>query len=177
MPSPRSAAVSLRPATPQDRLLLEAWDRDPAVEAASGTDGRMDWARDLSRDVDWREILIAEEAGRPFGLVVTIDAAREETHYWGDVERGVHAIDIWVGAPGDRGRGLGGETMRQALARAFRDPSVTAVLVDPLVENRRAHRFYERAGFRRVEERTFGGDDCVVYRIERDVFEQRRQAA
>jgi aminoglycoside 6'-N-acetyltransferase len=44
---------------------------------------------------------------------------------------------------------------------------VTAVLIDPLAGNTRARRFYERQGFRFVGERTFGGDNCAVYRLER----------
>ena len=44
---------------------------------------------------------------------------------------------------------------------------VTAVLVDPLAANERAHRFYERLGFRRIERRLFGADDCFVFRLAR----------
>ena len=57
--------------------------------------------------------------------------------------------------------------MQLALARCFADPAVTAVLVDPLVSNTRVHRFYERLGFRCVERRQFGEDDCFVYRLSR----------
>lgn len=58
--------------------------------------------------------------------------------------------------------------MQLALARCFADPSVTAVLVDPLVSNTRVHRFYERLGFQWVEHRQFGDDDCFVYRLNRE---------
>jgi aminoglycoside 6'-N-acetyltransferase len=44
---------------------------------------------------------------------------------------------------------------------------VTAVIIDPLAANTRAHRFYERLGFRFVERRGFGDDDCFIYRLER----------
>ena len=57
--------------------------------------------------------------------------------------------------------------MKLALARCFADPSVTAVLIDPLTSNTRAHRFYERLGFTFVEHRRFGKDDCSVYRLDR----------
>lgn len=49
----------------------------------------------------------------------------------------------------------------------FAEPAVTAVLVDPLVSNQRAHRFYERLGFQRRDRRQFGPDDCYVYRLDR----------
>lgn len=41
------------------------------------------------------------------------------------------------------------------------------MLIDPLASNERSHRFYERLGFRFVERRSFGEDDCFVYRLER----------
>ena len=57
--------------------------------------------------------------------------------------------------------------MALALARCFDDPSVSAVLINPLASNTRAHRFYERIGFRFLERRRFGDDECFVYRLER----------
>lgn len=57
--------------------------------------------------------------------------------------------------------------MRAAPDRSFADPTVRAVLVDPLAGNERAHRFCRRCGFRPLERRTFGDDDCLVHRIGR----------
>jgi aminoglycoside 6'-N-acetyltransferase len=62
--------------------------------------------------------------------------------------------------------------MALALARCFDDPSVLAVLVDPLASNTRSHRFYERIGFRFLEPRRFGTDECFVYRLERADYMQ-----
>jgi aminoglycoside 6'-N-acetyltransferase len=57
--------------------------------------------------------------------------------------------------------------MQQAIERCFADPSVKAILVDPLEGNERAHRFYERLGFEFVVNRSFGDDHCYVYRRSR----------
>lgn len=160
--------MRLRPATPADVPTLIRWDTQPHVVEAVGPDaGQFDWAAEIPRCVDWRAILIGEADNRPVGVVVIIDPAREESHYWGDVGPGLRAIDIWLGEAGDLGRGLGSTMLRQALARCFADPSVGAVLVDPLARNSRAHRFYQRLGFRPVGRRTFGEDDCLVHRLER----------
>jgi aminoglycoside 6'-N-acetyltransferase len=80
---------------------------------------------------------------------------------------GDRARDLWIGDAADLGKGCGTEMMRLALERCFADPSVTAVLIDPLAANTRAHRFYERLGFRFVERRRFGNDHCFVYRLDR----------
>jgi predicted 3-demethylubiquinone-9 3-methyltransferase (glyoxalase superfamily)/RimJ/RimL family protein N-acetyltransferase len=163
--------MRLRLATPGDLALLRAWDREPHVVAATGG-GDFEWeAEELARTVPWREFLIAEVEGRPIGVLQIIDPEAEETHYWGAVAPGLRAIDIWIGPAADLGRGHGAEMMRLALGRCFADPSVTAVLIDPLAGNTRAHRFYERIGFRAVGPRRFGDDDCIVYRLERGAFE------
>jgi hypothetical protein len=79
----------------------------------------------------------------------------------------LRAIDIWIGEADDLGRGHGTRMMRLAVARCFADPAVTAILIDPLESNTRAHPFYERLGFRYVEHRWFGEDYCRVYRLDR----------
>ncbi|MFS8641088.1 MAG: acetyltransferase, partial [Symbiobacteriaceae bacterium] len=120
----------------------------PHVVAAAPND---DWAWEieLGRNPEWRELLIAELDGRPIGFIQIIDPVREDSHYWGkDVADALRAIDIWIGEADDLGRGLGTRMMELALARCFADPSVSAVLVDPLASNVRAHRFYRRLGFR-----------------------------
>jgi len=160
--------IGLRRATPADIPMLQAWDGKPHVMAATGSHaGASDWAHEIALAVPWWEVLIAEAGGRPVGLVRIIDPAEEETHYWGDCGPDLRAIDIWIGEEADHGRGLGSGIMRAALARCFANPSVTAVLIDPLARNVRARRFYERLGFKEVGPRRFGEDDCVVYRFER----------
>jgi aminoglycoside 6'-N-acetyltransferase len=163
--------IALRPAVAADVALLRHWDRQPHVVAADPND---DWAWEveLDRSPHWREQLIAEIDGRPLGFLQIIDPAREDSHYWGEVPPGLRAIDIWIGAAADLGKGYGTQMMRLALDRCFKDPAVSAVLIDPLAANTRAHRFYARLGFRFVERRRFGSDDCFVYRLERGDWRQ-----
>ena len=97
-----------------------------------------------------------------------IDPAREESRYWGDCPAGLRAIDIWIGEADYLGRGLGTLMMPQTIDRCFSEPEVEGVLIDPMASNERARRFYERLGFRFVERRRFGSDDCAVYRISRE---------
>ena len=166
--------VTLRRARADDIPRLEAWDTQPHVIAATGDDDAIDWTEELSRDAAWTQTLIGAEDGRAFGVVQIIDPREEETHYWGDVEPHLRALDIWIGEAADLGRGLGTDLMRLTLERCFAAPDVTAVLIDPLESNVRARRFYERLGFVEVGPRRFGDDDCMVYRLERAQWEQRQ---
>ncbi len=158
--------MRLRPAKPSDLELLRRWDRQTHVSAATaGSD--WGWEVELRRSPGWRELLIAERDSRPVGFVQIIDPATEDSHYWGDVAANQRAIDIWIGEPADLNKGYGSAMMRFALERCFASTEVTGVLVDPLAGNIASHRFYQRLGFRLVERRSFGGDDCFVFRLER----------
>jgi len=159
--------MELRRATPADAALLAYWDTKPHVIAATGDDDVEDWERELPREVPWREYLIGEEDGRPIGFVAIIDAREEESHYWGDAEPNLRAIDIWLGEEADLGQGYGSAMMRLAIEHCFADQDVTAILIDPLTRNTRAQRFYARHGFSVVGPRRFGDDDCTVMRLGR----------
>jgi len=161
--------MNLRSATLADVELLRRWDEQAHVIASDPND---DWGWDveLSRSPNWREQLIAEVDGRPVGFVQIIDPQREDSHYWGDVPANLRAIDIWIGNESDLGKGHGTRMMELALSRCFSESSVAAVLIDPLASNSRAQRFYERLGFRFLERRRFGVDECFVYRLERSDY-------
>jgi aminoglycoside 6'-N-acetyltransferase len=160
--------VKFRPATPDDLELLRVWDRQPHVIAAKGNED-WQWGKELARSPDWREQLIAEVGGRPIGFVEIIDPSHEDSHYWECVAEGHRAIDLWIGEKADLDRGYGTQIMKQAIARCFAGPTVTAILVDPRDCNARAHRFYERLGFEYVVHRQFGEDSCFVYRLNRPI--------
>jgi Acetyltransferase (GNAT) domain len=98
----------------------------------------------------------------------------EPTHYWGEIEPNLRAIDSWIGAQTDRGQGYGAEMMRLAHAHCFADTAVQAIVVDPLASNTRAIAFYQRLGYVAVERRMFGDDDSLVLRLTRRAWERRR---
>lgn len=158
--------IILRAATPDDLKLLQYWDEQPHIINSDPNDD-WQWEEELTRSPEWREQLIAELDGRPIGFIQIIDPAHEDSHYWGEVPANLRAIDIWIGEESDLGKGYGTQMMNLALDRCFVEPNVTAILIDPLVSNTRAHRFYERFGFQQIERRQFGDDDCFVYRLNR----------
>lgn len=119
---------------------------------------------------------MAEAEGRPIGFIQVIDPHEEETHYWGDVEPNLRAIDIRIGEEEYLGKGYGTEMMIQALEICFGNPDVKAVLIDPLESNTRAIYFYRKLGFEFLEKRTFGEDECLVLRIMRERWERKKHS-
>ena len=144
--------IKLRPAGIKDLELLKYWDSKQHVIDCDPDDD-WNWELELKRDPEWREQLVAEKDGRPIGFIQIIDPLLEETQYWQTEARNTRAIDIWIGEESDLGKGMGTEMMKLALIRCFEDPNVTAVYVDPLKSNTKAHRFYQKLGFQFVEER------------------------
>lgn len=175
----RPTSVRLRRATLADAPTLSRWSRDRDVIAATTDDpdadaafGGADWAEELAADCEHSFHLIAEEDGRPVGAMQVVDPHLEPTHYWGPIEPGLRAIDVWIGDAADRGRGLGARMMREAHALCFADPSVSAIVIDPLESNARAIRFYLRLGYVDEGARLFDGDDrCRVMRLTRAAWD------
>lgn len=174
--------LRLRDATTADIPTLEFWDTQPQVIACSTDDpdattafDGIDWGEEIAMAADlgpevWR-VLIAEVAGpdrpwRPIGALQVIDPHREPTHYWGDIEPNLRAIDIWIGEPDMLGAGWGTVMMHSVIDEIAENSAVTAIVIDPLVSNVRAHRFYQRLGFQVVGPRHFDEDHCLVHRLE-----------
>lgn len=165
--------LRLRPATFADRATLEHWNTFQHVIDSGALDDGLDWSVELGQDADWQETLLAEVDGVPIGVVQVIDPLREATHYWGEVEPNLRAIDIWIGPRERLGRGHGTEMMTIALDRCFSDSAVTAVIIDPVRSNEGAIRFYRRLGFVDDHE-TVLDDETLVMRLDRHVWVSSR---
>jgi aminoglycoside 6'-N-acetyltransferase len=165
--------INLREATLKDLSLLQHWDAQPHTIASDPNDD-WNWEVELQHNPSWREQLVAELNGRPIGFIQIINPLLEETHYWGDTEPNQRAIDIWIGEAADLGKGYGTIMMQLATERCFSDNTTTQILIDPLVSNTRAHKFYERLGFEFVEQRKFDEDDCYVYKLTRERWQSKK---
>jgi aminoglycoside 6'-N-acetyltransferase len=175
--------ITLRPATHDDIPTLERWDENDHVIMATTDDidapkafGDLYWPDEFALIAPDYQYFIAEDDGRPIGAMQMIDPHTESTHYWGECEPGLRALDIWIGEEADLGRGFGSEMMRLAFELCFADPAVTAIIIDPLASNTRAHTFYQRLGFVPEGIRAFGEDDedvCLVHRLTRAVWREK----
>ncbi|MBU1345981.1 MAG: acetyltransferase [Alphaproteobacteria bacterium] len=177
---PPHTTVRLRPATPDDARLLAAWDREPHVIACSSDDpdaevafDGVEWADELSNSAYELDYRIAEVDGRPVGVLAICDPHTEPSHYWGEIEPNLRAIDIWIGPAEWLNRGVGTRMMTETIEACFADPTITGIVIDPLNSNTAAHRFYQRLGFVAEGRRMFDRDDCLVHRLTRAVWESR----
>lgn len=163
-----------------DVPVLEHWDQQAHVISATSDDpeatkafGDTYWPDELALVAPDYQYLMAERDGRPIGAMQIIDPHTESTHYWGNIEPNLRAIDIWIGSPEDLGKGYGEAMMRQAFQLCFSEPTVTAIVIDPLYSNKRACKFYQRLGFVAEQRRIFEDDDCLVHRLTRAAWKDR----
>lgn len=167
-----NALIKLRSATINDLKLLKHWDTNQHVIDCDPEDD-WNWEIELNRNPKWREQLIAELNKEPIGFVQIIDPYEEETHYWGEVEQNKRAIDIWIGEKENLNKGYGTIMMKQVIERCFENPNINGILIDPIKTNTKAHRFYERLGFKFLDERIFEDTLCYVYELKKSVYNNK----
>lgn len=86
---------------------------------------------------------VIEEGERGVGYIQWWQRTRDEEDSWWA------GIDIFIGEPEARERGLGTEAVRMLLAYLLEVRRLHRVTIDPETANTRAIRSYEKAGFRR----------------------------
>lgn len=130
--------MQLRPATPEDAALLEAWRNDPEARrfsfsgAAVGGAEHMEWLR-RSLSSARRRIWIGESDGRPVGQIRL------------DLEGGGIAVVHLAVAPDHRGEGIA-TAMLHAVTE--HEPwGVSRLRAEVIAANTASLRTFEKAGF------------------------------
>jgi aminoglycoside 6'-N-acetyltransferase len=141
--------LRFRPIEERDLPDILRWLADPEVREFYGDpDETVEEAREHFMEPDvtpcWRFVIEehTHEGTRGVGEIQYYHP------YPGDEWTWSAGIDIFIGEPDARGRGLGTEAVRTMLAHLFEVKRLHRVTIDPEVANRRAIRCYEKAGFR-----------------------------
>lgn len=143
----RRPSYEFRPATPVDLPMLRQWLRTPEVIRWWGDPEEQ--AALLQEDLNEPRMVmrIVSFEGGPFAY-----AQDYAVHVWPQLHFahlpfGARAIDSFIGEPDMIGRGHGSAFLR-LLAERLRAEGAPVVAIDPDIENLRARRAYEKAGFR-----------------------------
>ena len=88
--------------------------------------------------------------GRPVGYLQYYPVTEPEDY---ELENagGTWGLDLWIGEPELWSQGIGTATLRLVLGYLFEHEGAANVVIDPRVENVRAVRCYEKAGFAKVK--------------------------
>jgi aminoglycoside 6'-N-acetyltransferase len=144
------SAYTFRLVTRDDLPMLHGWLNEPHVRRWwIGPDEQLGI---IAADIDRPgvELFIVSLAGRPFAYIQAYDP-----HAFGalpDQPPGTRGVDTFIGPPDHVHVGHGPRFLA-----AFCDRLIAAgaprVVIDPDVDNHAAIRAYEKAGFRRIDER------------------------
>jgi len=140
-------SYTFRPAALRDLPLLERWLRTPEVVRWWGDP--QEQAALLREDLGEPRMVmrIVSLAGRPFAYAQDYDVHVWPQPHFAGLPPGSRSIDSFIGEPDMIGRGHGSAFLR-LLAERLRAEGAPVVAIDPDVENFRARRAYEKAGFR-----------------------------
>jgi aminoglycoside 6'-N-acetyltransferase len=131
----------------QDIPMLSAWLRTPEAARWWGDPDQQAvlLRADLSESRMAMEIVSFDR--RPFAYCQHYDVHAWPQPHFAALPAGSRAIDAFIGDPGMIGRGHGAAFLKM-LASRLREEGAPLVAIDPAIENGRARRAYEKAGFR-----------------------------
>jgi aminoglycoside 6'-N-acetyltransferase len=143
----RMHSYAFRPVVPEDVALLQRWLRTPDVVRWWGKSDEQEAL--LREDLDEPRMVmrIVSFEGRPFAYAQDYAVHVWPQPHFATLPPGSRAIDSFIGEPKMIGRGHGSAYLRQ-LAERLRAEGAPVVAIDPDVDNLRARRAYEKAGFR-----------------------------
>lgn len=140
----------------EDIPTMARWLSDPRVLAYyEGRDNPHDEAKVqdvfFARKEENEAACLFSYEGKPLGYVQFYPVPPEELSALGyDAAEAVYGMDQFIGEPEYWNRGIGSLMIRVVVRYLFTECGATRVIMDPVVENERAIRAYEKCGFRRV---------------------------
>jgi aminoglycoside 6'-N-acetyltransferase len=141
---------------PEDYAPLARWLTDPRVlEFYDGRDNPFPLERVKEK---YSPRVLSEEGVipcimifecKPVGYLQFYPAEPAEFQF--DEHGKVWALDLFIGEPEYWGKGVGTQFIRLLLGYLFEQHGADWVIIDPHVDNERALRSYEKAGFRKLK--------------------------
>ena len=149
--------ITFRLATINDKPLIKQWWTKPHVMEFWDNSASM-WnnvANYLQGEKKLFDYWIGFYNDTPFSLLMTSEIEKDlptEHPYsrWVDIDGLTMSIDFMIGEEAFLGKGLGHLTLIQ-FSDFLRKQGVTALIIDPAVNNARATRVYQKAGFEIVD--------------------------
>lgn len=145
---PDNRSIALRPAIPADRFAIRRWLGDPEVEKWWGNRARAEAEITLAMESPSALCRIIELASQPIGYAHAVDTGLWDGELPALVPAGCWDLDILIGSPSHRGKGVGRHAVQLLASEVFSTTLAVACCVVTSIRNEAAVRAYERAGFR-----------------------------
>jgi RimJ/RimL family protein N-acetyltransferase len=144
-------SIVLRAATGADRFMLRRWLSDPAVATHWGNSASGEAEITLAMESSSALCRIVEWDGQPAGYCHAVDAGLWGEMLPSEIPPGCWDIDLFVGAPEHRGRGIERHVLDRMATEVFATTLAVACCIFVSVKNEPAVRAYEHIGFRWIK--------------------------
>lgn len=171
--------VHIRPITPDDTEKIVDWRNKDFVrknfiyQKPFTVEGHREWLKGQVEPGHVAQFIICLEDGREIGSVYLRDIDRE---------KGTAEYGVFIGEEDALGKGFGTRAAELALDYGFGTLRLDRIFLRLLEDNGRAEKSYEKAGFRRIEDRREsvcleqGTRDVLFMEIERGAWESARRS-
>lgn len=149
------AALSARPARPDDALVLLRWRNDPEVRAVSRASDAVSWTSHRQ----WFGRVLADPARRLY--VVEYDGRPVGTVRFDHLDEAHWEVSITL-APEARGRGVSGAVLGSAEAAFLQETERATLVAAILPDNLPSQKLFARAGYRHVPGHKDGDFDVLL---------------
>ena len=144
----KSARITLRPATPEDRFLIRRWLAEPEIQAWWGSAASAEAGITLAMDSATALPRVIECDGRPIGYAHAVEIGLWAEERPQELPAGAWDIDLFIASAEHRGKGLGHRALTLLTEEVFSTTLAVACAAVVSIRNETAVRSYERAGFR-----------------------------
>jgi len=159
--------ISLRPMqdTPDDCTALQSWFHEPGLQQWVWCDRKGEPPVSLERVME-KHGPRAKNPTDVFPYFILLDGKPVGFIQYYTKDEASIGLDMWIGSPSMRGKGIGTEALRRmtALIRR-RHPAVKELFITPEPENLPAVRCYEKAGFRTLGTMEDDGAQCLLMKL------------
>ncbi|MDP7212738.1 MAG: GNAT family N-acetyltransferase [Dehalococcoidia bacterium] len=167
--------ISFRPLTMSDLDNVVRWSLDREVafwwheSDTPEEDIRSNWESRARGGDEKTRIFIISLDSTDIGVIQTYRVVDYPDHMAELQTDDSAGVDVFIGLPEWRNRGVGSALIRQFLSEiVFADPSIQRCVIDPEPDNRRAIRAYENAEFQHVRSYRSEVNDVDVYLMVRE---------
>jgi len=141
-------AVTLRPATPEDRFRIRRWLAEPEVGAGWGNAGSAEAEINLAMGSEAAISRLVECEGAAIGYAHALEIGLLGDDRPADLAAGTWHVNLLIASRSHRGRGLEGAALTLLTEEVFATSLAVGCAGAVSVRNEAGVRAYEQAGFR-----------------------------
>jgi RimJ/RimL family protein N-acetyltransferase len=141
-------AVTLRPATPEDRFRIRRWLAEPEVGAEWGNAGSAEAEINLAMGSEAAICRIVECEGAAIGYAHALEIGLLGDERPADLAAGTWHVNVLIASQPHRGRGLEGAALTLLTEEVFATTLAVGCAGAVSIRNEAGVRAYEQAGFR-----------------------------